>query len=157
MIVFLSLVLKASAQGKDVVETVERPRPDICDPKTDIEDRVFTKVEVPASFPGGIKKWLAFAEQNLSAGVVLEGIPDSVIVYKDSATVKFIVTREGRICRLVFLEGVPPGLRNAVSHLLKTSPKWIPASFSGRNVDAYYNLKVVVVADRLKMSCTMVR
>jgi protein TonB len=92
-------------------------------------DKVFTKVENPAEFPGGQGEWTRYLQKNLR-------YPDDAI---DNGTqgvvrVQFIVDREGNISEVQALNDPGDGLAEEAVRIIKKGPKWKPAEQNGRKV-----------------------
>jgi protein TonB len=92
-------------------------------------DKVFTKVENPAEFPGGQSEWTRYLQKNLR-------YPDNAI---DNGTqgvvrVQFIVDREGNISEVQALNDPGDGLAEEAVRIIKKGPKWKPAEQNGRKV-----------------------
>ncbi len=92
-------------------------------------DKVFTKVENPAEFPGGQSEWTRYLQKNLR-------YPDEAI---DNGTqgvvrVQFIVDREGNISEVQSLNDPGDGLAEEAVRIIKKGPKWKPAEQNGRKV-----------------------
>ena len=92
-------------------------------------DKVFTKVENPAEFPGGQSEWTRYLQKNLR-------YPDMAI---DNGTqgvvrVQFIVDREGNISEVQALNDPGDGLAEEAVRIIKRGPKWKPAEQNGRKV-----------------------
>ncbi len=92
-------------------------------------DKVFTKVENPAEFPGGQGEWTRYLQKNLR-------YPDGAI---DNGTqgvvrVQFIVDREGNISEVQPLNDPGDGLAEEAVRIIKKGPKWKPAEQNGRKV-----------------------
>lgn len=97
-------------------------------------EKVYEKVEIEASFPGGDKVWRNFLEQKLNATVPLNyGAPPG----KYTVIVQFVVDKEGKISDLKALTNHGYGMEAEVIRLLKKAPKWNPAIQEGRPVKAY--------------------
>jgi protein TonB len=96
-------------------------------------DRVFTKVEKEAKFPGGLGAWKNFLERNLNAQVAADdGAPAGNYTVK----VQFIVDKAGGISEVKAIE-VPkscPSCGPEAVKVIKRGPKWEPAVQNGRNV-----------------------
>jgi protein TonB len=104
---------------------------DVIAPKVVEEDydKVFTKVENPAEFPGGQGEWTRYLQKNLR-------YPDGAI---DNGTqgvvrVQFIVDREGNISEVQSLNDPGDGLAEEAVRIIKKGPKWKPAEQNGRKV-----------------------
>jgi protein TonB len=100
-------------------------------PKVVEEDyeKIFTKVENPAEFPGGQSEWTRYLQKNLR-------YPDNAI---DNGTqgvvrVQFIVDREGNISEVQSLNDPGDGLAEEAVRIIKKGPKWKPAEQNGRKV-----------------------
>ncbi|HEX8333420.1 MAG TPA: energy transducer TonB [Segetibacter sp.] len=96
-------------------------------------DKVFTKVEKEAKFPGGLGAWKNFLERNLNAQVAADdGAPAGNYTVK----VQFIVDKNGAVSDVKAIE-VPkscPSCGPEAVKVIKRGPKWEPAVQNGRNV-----------------------
>lgn len=104
---------------------------DVVAPKAVEEDydKVFTKVENPAEFPGGPDAWRRYLERNLQ-------YPDNA---QENGTqgvvrVQFIVDKEGNISEVQALNDPGDGLAEEAVRIIKKGPKWTPAEQNGRKV-----------------------
>jgi len=114
-----------------VAPPVEKGTGEVVAPKTDNEDydKVFTKVENPAEFPGGQDAWKRYLERSLQ-------YPDAA---QESGTqgvvrVQFIVDKEGNISEVQALNNPGDGLAEEAVRIIKKGPKWKPAEQNGRKV-----------------------
>lgn len=97
-------------------------------------EKVFEKVEIEASFPGGDNAWRKFLEQNLNAGVpAFKGAPAGAY----TVIVQFVVDRDGKVSDIRALTSHGYGMEAEVIRLLRKAPRWNPAFQDGRNVRAY--------------------
>lgn len=92
-------------------------------------DKVFTKVENPAEFPGGQSEWTRYLQKNLR-------YPETAV---DNGTqgvvrVQFVVDREGNISEVTALNDPGDGLAEEAVRIIKKGPKWKPAEQNGRKV-----------------------
>jgi hypothetical protein len=88
-------------------------------------DKIFTKVEQPPSYPGGVNRWLSFLNDNLDKTVTGKG-PHSG---KQTVRIQFRIDPEGNISDVQALE-VPrecPGCGPEAVRVVKKSERWIPA------------------------------
>jgi len=112
-------------KGTGVVEAPKKVEEDY--------DKVFTKVEKEAKFPGGMDGWKRYLERNLNANVAADdGAPPGNYTVK----VQFIVDKEGGISSVQAIE-VPkpcPSCGPEAVKVIKKGPKWEPAVQNGRNV-----------------------
>jgi len=111
--------------------------------------KVFEKVEIEASFPGGESGWRSYLEHNLNANTPVDhGAPaGSYTVW-----VQFIVDKEGQTSAFKALTNHGYGMEAEVIRIIKKSPPWTPATQDGRMVKAYRKQPVtfVVIDDTKK-------
>lgn len=112
-------------KGTGVVEAPKKVEEDY--------DKVFTKVEKEAKFPGGPEGWRRYLERNLNANVAADdGAPTGSYTVK----VQFIVDKTGGISNVEAKE-IPkacPHCGEEAVKVIKKGPKWEPAVQNGRNV-----------------------
>ena len=100
--------------------------------KDTMPDKVFTKVENEASFPGGYDAWVQY---------VTSKIKDSINVFTDkdygTCLVKFIVNIDGSISNAEATTMKDSHLANTALYAIRTGPKWIPATQNGHTVNSY--------------------
>lgn len=92
-------------------------------------DKVFTKVENPAEFPGGPDAWRRFLERNLQYP---EGAQENGT--QGVVKVQFIVDKTGAISEVTALNDPGDGLADEAVRIIKKGPKWVPAEQNGRKV-----------------------
>ncbi|MBL7722505.1 MAG: energy transducer TonB [Chitinophagaceae bacterium] len=111
-------------QGKQIVEVK----------KEDDENKIFDKVEIEASFPGGDSKWRQYLERNANGQVATDnGAPEGVY----TTVVQFVVDKEGNISDVRSLTNHGYGMEEEAIRVIKKGPKWNPAVQNGRQVKAY--------------------
>jgi protein TonB len=111
-------------EGKQIVE--EKPVED--------ENKIFDKVEIEASFPGGDSKWRQYLERNANGQVATDnGAPEGVY----QTVVQFVVDKEGNISDVRALTNHGYGMEEEAIRVIKKGPKWNPAIQNGRQVKAY--------------------
>ena len=97
-------------------------------------NRIFTKVEEEAGFPGGDTAWRHFLQKNLNAFVAID---NGAKKGRYTVIVKFIVSKDGTITD-VYCENDPGyGMCQESVRVIKKTLKWIPAKVNGHNVNAY--------------------
>lgn len=106
----------------------------IVEKKNEEENKIFEKVEVEASFPGGDAAWRKFLERNLRADVPIENAvpPGSYTVL-----VQFVVDKEGNVSDVKALTNLGYGMEDEAIRVIKKGPQWKPAIQNGRTVKAY--------------------
>ncbi|MEO9146257.1 MAG: N-acetylmuramoyl-L-alanine amidase [Ginsengibacter sp.] len=97
-----------------------------------VPDKVFKKVEVEASFPGGTDAWAKYIQR-----AIQDSIP--VLDNEDYGTcvVRFIVNTNGNVSNVEATTMKGTHLANIAVNAIKKGPKWIPASQNGHTVAAY--------------------
>ncbi|HZF63616.1 MAG TPA: energy transducer TonB [Chitinophagaceae bacterium] len=119
-------------EGKQVVEA----------PKVEDENKIFEKVEVEASFPGGDAGWRRFLERNVNGQVASDnGAPTGSY----TVVVQFIVDKQGNISEVRPLTKHGHGMEDEAVRAIKRGPKWVPAIQNGRNVNAYRKQPITFV------------
>lgn len=104
------------------------------------EIRIFTKVDVEASFPGGETGWRKFLMQKLNIDKVARKIkiPRGEKEFRQTIIVKFIVAKNGVISDVTAenMDANSYCIAEAI-RVIKISPNWIAAQQNGRYVNAY--------------------
>lgn len=97
------------------------------------EDKVFTKVEIEASFPGGEGGWTRYVTKAIQASM------DELQEAGESGTcrVRFIVSKDGSVSDVVATTMKGSKLAEIAVNAIRKGPKWTPAQQNGRYVNAY--------------------
>lgn len=107
-------------------------------------DKVFSKVEIEAAFPGGMDAWRKYLERNLDGQVPAKNkAPKGVY----SILVQFIVMSDGNIGEVQALTHQGFGMEEEAIKIIKKGPKWIPAVQNGKQVSAYRKQPITFVMD----------
>ncbi len=111
-------------EGKQIVE----------EKKVEDENKIFDKVEIEASFPGGDSKWRQYLERNANGQVATDnGAPEGTY----TTVVQFVVDKEGNISDVRALTNHGYGMEEEAMRVIRKGPKWTPAVQNGRQVKAY--------------------
>lgn len=96
-------------------------------------DKVFTKVEKEARFPGGLEGWHKYLERNLNANVASD---DGAPAGSYTVRVQFIVDKEGNISNVEAVESPKscPSCGPEAIKVIKKGPKWESAIQNGQKV-----------------------
>jgi GldM C-terminal domain len=98
------------------------------------DNKIFSKVETEAGYPGGNEAWRIFLTRNLDTDVAAKnGAPASH--YRVMA--KFVVSKTGDLTNISFETKTGYGTEEEVKRVLAKSGKWQPAFQNGRPVNAY--------------------
>ena len=120
------------------------PPPPLSVDSLEMDDALFEKVEVEATFSGGERAWRKYLEQNLNPNVPAEnGAP--VGIY--TVIVQFIVDKSGAVSDIKALTNFGYGMEQEVIRIMKKSPMWTPASQKNRTVKAYRKQPVTFVLE----------
>jgi hypothetical protein len=94
-------------------------------------NKIFTVVQIPAEFPGGLPAWAKYLERNLNRDLPVDkGAPPG----KYNVIVSFIVDKNGGISEVNAENDPGYGTAEEAVRVIKTGPAWKPASQNGRNV-----------------------
>jgi antitoxin component YwqK of YwqJK toxin-antitoxin module len=97
-------------------------------------DTLFSREERDAEFPGGVKKWHSFLENNLDGTVPIR---NGAISGQATAIIQFIVCTDGSVCDIKPLTHIGFGIEEEAIRVIKKSGKWIPAQHYGKPVKAF--------------------
>ena len=107
-------------------------------------DRIFDRVEIEASFPGGDDGWRKYLGANID--------PDTPIKHKArrgkyQVVIKFIVNKDGDISDVKAETSFGHGMEEEAIRVIKNGPKWMPAMQDGRKVNAYRRQPITFVVE----------
>ncbi|MEO8770583.1 MAG: TonB family protein [Ferruginibacter sp.] len=137
---FLCFALCSYAQTTTDTSSVPAP-PSIAN---DDGDRIFDRVEVEASFPGGDDGWRKYLGANIDA--------DTPIRHKAKrgqypVVIKFIVNKDGVISDVKAETSFGHGMEEEAIRVIKKGPKWLPAMQNGKKVNAYRRQPITFVVE----------
>ena len=98
----------------------------------DDPDKVFYKVEVEASFPGGLPAWSRYISSAIESHIDEFRKEDY-----GTCVIKFIVDTSGKVHDIIAASGCGKHISRVAVDAIKNGPKWIPAKQNGRLVNAY--------------------
>lgn len=100
--------------------------------KKEDEDKVFTKVEIEASFPGGASAWTRYVTRAIQSN-------QDEFTESDFGTcvVKFIVDKTGKVSQVEATTMKGSKLAEIATNAIRKGPNWTPAQQNGRYVNAY--------------------
>ena len=107
-------------------------------------DKIFDKVEIEASFPGGSSAWRRYLERNLDAS-----IPEKQKAPAGNYTVviQFVVNLDGTVSDVRALTNHGYGMETEAIRAIKKGPKWLPAIQNGRQVKASHKQPITYIVD----------
>lgn len=112
-----------------------------------IGDMIFIKVDVEAQFDGGAEAWRKFLLKNFKVEKITNQMPHRDTAYMETAIVKFVVKKDGRLADIQLENEVPLVLKNEVLRLMAKSPVWIPAMRNGEKVNAYRRQPISIIIE----------
>jgi hypothetical protein len=101
--------------------------------QTVTDKKVYQKVEVEASFPGGVDAWQEFLKRNLNAAIPVD---NKAPKGRYTIYVQFIVDEEGNTSNFKAITNHGYGMEKEVLRVLKLAGKWKPAYQNGQPVTA---------------------
>ena len=106
-------------------------------------DSLFTRKEMEASFPGGLRAWQVYISKQINSHV-------NELSDKDYGTciVRFIIDTDGKVSDVQATTMQGSTLAYIAVAAIKRGPKWIPAMQYGRIVKAYRLQPVSLVNPR---------
>ena len=109
------------------------------------EDRIFTKVDVEASFKGGLTAWAKFLQENLKPNVPIKkgALPGTYVVI-----IKFVVDKNGKVRDIEAETNNGYGTEVEAIRVIRKSPDWKPALQNGKPVNAYRRQPIVFQVDK---------
>lgn len=99
---------------------------------------VYTAVEQPAEFPGGMGEFYKFISKNFrypAKGAEVQG----------RVFISFIVEKNGSLTNFKVLRGLGNSLDEEAIRILKLSPKWKPGRHNGTVVRQLYTVPIACV------------
>lgn len=119
------------------------PQPAIVD--TTPTDKVFVRVEVEPSFPGGMEKWGQYLKVNLNNEVTKgKSIKDGAY----TVIVQFIVGTDGSISDVRSLTKHGHGMEEEAIRVIRKGPKWVPGIQNGKQVAAYRKQPITFIVGK---------
>jgi protein TonB len=112
--------------------------------KEDDENKIFTKVEVEAGFPGGEDAWRNYLRKTLNANTPVD---NGASAGKYTVTVKFIVSKDGSLSDVKCENDPGFGMCEEAERVIKKTKNWTPAIQNGRNVNAYRRQPITFVVE----------
>lgn len=113
------------------------PNPDVTD-----SEKIFTKVEVSPSFPGGKDAWRTYLVSHLDATMpLMEGWKSG----EYQIVVSFIVDKDGNVSDVKTTDYPDSKTAQSCLELIKNGPKWVPAKQNSHIVKAYKKQPITFV------------
>jgi GldM C-terminal domain/Gram-negative bacterial TonB protein C-terminal len=109
-----------------------------------IENRVFTKVDVEAGFPGGDAAWRNYLVKNLNANIPVD---NDAPAGKYTTIIKFIISKDGTVSDIQPETNLGYGMEAEVVRIITKSGKWTPAEQNNRRVNAYRRQPVTFLVE----------
>lgn len=108
-------------------------------------DKIFSKVEIEAAYPGGMDAWRKYLERNLNAEVpIFSKAPAGVY----TVIIQFIVNLDGSVSDTKALTQHGYGMEREAIRAIINGGKWLPAIQNGRQVNSYRKQPITFVVDK---------
>lgn len=101
-------------------------------PEAVTDDKIFTKVEKEASFPGGPSAWAKYIK-----GAIEKSLGQFTDKDFGTCVVKFVVNKDGSVTNVEAITMRGTKLAEVAVDAISHGPKWIPASQNDMVVNAY--------------------
>ena len=95
-------------------------------------DKVFTKVEVEASYPGGLQAWAKYISR-----AIQRHIDDFTKRDYGTCLIRFIVNTKGEVSEVQATTMQGTTLAEVAVNAIRSGPRWVPAQQKGHAVNAY--------------------
>jgi hypothetical protein len=105
-------------------------------------EKIFTKVETEATFPGGSDKWRQYLQNNLNANAPVE---NNAPAGTYTVIVQFVVMKDGSAQDIRAITHVGYGLEEEAIRVITNGPKWLPAYQNGKAVNSYKKQPVTFI------------
>ena len=102
--------------------------------KDDEENKIWTKVEKEAEYPGGDAAWRSYLMNNLRGEVPVDNGANAGVY---QVIVKFIVSKDGSLSDISCESDPGYGMCSEAVRVIKKTKSWRPANQNGREVNAY--------------------
>jgi protein TonB len=126
-------ITKKKTYANGTIEDLEPKVPKLKDTASSKDDKVFTVVQVPAEYEGGLSSWNKYLTSNLKTPERFLNLYKKKS-YKGTVVVNFIVNKEGIVDDVFIEQSCEWSTDMECIRVLKASPKWKPAVQNGRNV-----------------------
>lgn len=104
--------------------------------------KIFERVEIEASYPGGIAAWRKFLERTLNPDVPLKnGAPAGYY----TILVRFIVSKTGEVTEVKPLTNYGYGMEEEVIRTMNKAGNWNPGEQNKRLVNSYHTQPITFV------------
>ncbi len=107
-------------------------------PDTRLDKDVYTIVEKPPEFPGGMPALATYLQTNIQYPAAAKAANVRGQIY-----VQFVVRQDGRITDVDILKGLGYGCDEEARRVIRQMPPWVPGSQSGRPLNVKYTLPVL--------------
>lgn len=102
------------------------------------DNKVFTKVEIEAGFPGGDAAWNEYVRKAITSH--MDELQDEG--KSGTCEVQFIVDKDGNVSDVTALTMQGSKLAEIAVNAIRRGPKWTPAQQNGRKVKAFRRQKI---------------
>ncbi len=108
------------------------------------EERVLTKVEHDADFPGGNAAWGRYVEKSLGS---FDAGKNGAAPGKYQVMVRFVVSKDGTVSDVQAQTNHGYGMEEMSIKIIQDGPRWKPALQNGRNVNTYRRQSITFIVE----------
>jgi protein TonB len=111
------------------------------------DEKIFSKVEIESSYPGGFRAWISYLEKNLNGSLPSDnGAPSG----KYTIIIRFIVAKDGSLSNVLAESHSGYGMEEECIRVIKNSGNWTPAIQDGKKVISYKRQPITFVIEDIK-------
>jgi protein TonB len=103
-------------------------------PTADSSNKIFTRVEKEAEFPGGVESWRKYLQNKLDPMVPVR---NNAPAGRYDVVAVFIVSKDGSLSGIKARTSFGYGMEDELIRIIKKGPKWMPAMQNGIPVNSY--------------------
>lgn len=124
-------------------ESILMPPPDLEIKAENSGNEIYSVVEQPAEFPGGLDALMHWLSNNVRYPDVAQqqGVEGRVVV-------RFVVEKDGTVDEVEVIKGADRDLDAEAVRVVSIMPKWIPGKQYGELVRSYFTLPVIFKLSR---------
>lgn len=104
--------------------------------QADLDTAIFSVVENPPEYPGGIKEFVKYVQERLTVE------PEEDVHVNKKVYVQFIIDKSGQVQDAGILQGVSKEIDKEILQVFEQSPRWIPGR--QRGVAVYVKSSVAI-------------
>ena len=113
------------------------------------DNKVFAKMQIVPSFPGGYDAWKKYLERNLDNTIPVR---NGARPGKYTVVVQFVVGRDTSVKDIRALTNHGYGMEEEAIRMIQKGPRWLPGMQNGRRINGYRQQPITFVVPDPKIS-----